>query len=104
MVAHHQTLVVVVEVPVTIILDLSGQELQQALLEALTPLVVQVIVIILAVVLEVELLVVAVVPVLVLLVVVVQLMLISLFKQSYMPTLHFNQLMQLLNQPLQPQI
>jgi len=104
MVAHHQTLVVVVEVPVTIILDLSGQELQQALLEVLTPLVVQVIVIILAVVLEVEVLVVAVVLALVLLVVAVQLMLVLLFKHSHIPILHFNQLMQLLNQPLQHQI
>ena len=59
-VAHPLTMVLVVEVPVITILDLTGQELQQAPLEALTPLVERVIVIILAVVLEVQVLVVAV--------------------------------------------
>ena len=47
MVAHNQTMVLVVEDPVTIILDLTGQELPQVLQEMVEHLVVHQILIIL---------------------------------------------------------
>ena len=80
MVVHPLVMVLVVEDLVTTILDLTGQELQQAPLEALTPLVVQVTATIQVVVLEVDLLVVLVELILVIMVVMVQLMLVLLFR------------------------
>ena len=104
MVVHPVVMVLVVEDLVTTILDLTGQELQQAPLEALTPLVVQVTATIQVVVLEVDLLVVLVELILVIMVVMVQLMLVLLFRHYPFQILHFNQLMQLHPLLHQPQI
>ena len=89
---------VVEEVPVFTTLDLTGQELHQVQLEMLRLLVVQVTETIQVVVLEL------VVMVLLVLVDMVRFILILILVQHLKQILHFNQLMQLLNQLLLQQI